>query len=427
MFYDHHVTRWTPLVMLYFPIGITLALLRSALWIVCIGLDQPWFRDQKVISSYLSLLGVRVVWEGEQHIPSDQPHVLVSNHLSVGDLMVLFTRPQRYIHLITNALPQPVYAASHLPVILQPASKSSYEQLAATFHSNLDASIASFSEMESDSEEAVEQPQQQQQQHMTKGVLEPQPAGHRVDAAGSGGQGAAAGSIALSAAGLGQVEGQHSSKVLVHVASSSSSSSNGGSSQQVLHHVAATAAGHEAHSSFASAGGSASSSSSVLRQHDLHATPALSSSSSSNGSSGNGSRLQLEAGALEQSPQQPPSVHLFPEGGMTNGRAMMQFSRGFLRFAAPLPVVPVALRLVTPLPEVTCHTWTSGFLANLFWFSFQPWCELRATVLPAQHYAPTSSKAGFVQQVQEAIAGELGVPIADLNIQQKRKLAQRRK
>jgi hypothetical protein len=112
---------------------------------------------------------------------------------------------------------------------------------------------------------------------------------------------------------------------------------------------------------------------------------------------------------------------------MTNGRAMMQFSRGFLRFAAPLPVVPVALRLVTPFPTVTCHTWTSGFLANLFWFSFQPWCELRATVLPAQQYQPGSSKAGFVQQVQEAIAAQLGVPISDLNIQQKRKLAQRRK
>ncbi|KAK9805099.1 hypothetical protein WJX73_006621 [Symbiochloris irregularis] len=30
---------------------------------------------------------------------------------------------------------------------------------------------------------------------------------------------------------------------------------------------------------------------------------------------------------------QTKSIHLFPEGGMTNGRGMMTFSRGFMRFA----------------------------------------------------------------------------------------------
>lgn len=66
---------------------------------------------------------------------------------------------------------------------------------------------------------------------------------------------------------------------------------------------------------------------------------------------------------------------------MTSGAAMMRFSRGFMSFAADLPVVPVALRAALPW-GVQTHTLTSGFLANLFWFSFTPRVRLEATVLP---------------------------------------------
>jgi hypothetical protein len=70
------------------------------------------------------------------------------------------------------------------------------------------------------------------------------------------------------------------------------------------------------------------------------------------------------------------------EGGMTSGAAMMRFSRGFMRFAGGLPVAPVALRVALPW-GIQTHTLTSGFLANLFWFSFPPHVRLEATVLPA--------------------------------------------
>ena len=69
------------------------------------------------------------------------------------------------------------------------------------------------------------------------------------------------------------------------------------------------------------------------------------------------------------------------EGGMTSGAAMMRFSRGFMRFAGGLPVVPVALRADLGPWRIHTHTLTSGFLANLFWFSFPPRVRLEATVL----------------------------------------------
>ena len=362
MFTDQQISSWSPQLLAYLPIGVALALARSMLWIVCIAMDAPWFRNREVIDTYLSLLGVRVVWEGEENIPKNESHVLVSNHLSVGDLMMLFTRPHRYIHLITSALPGPVYGTKNLPVFLKPASKDSYEELAAAAHTPF-SSISSFSEDESDVEPEA--------QHKLPSWMAKQ------------------------------------SQAAVAAKHSSSSSSNGGDAAAVsspLDHLSIKVDLHHQHhqqqqqQDEAGHGG--------LHQHLHH------------------QQQQQEQQAAAAS--DITAIHVFPEGGMTNGRAMMHFSRGFMRFAAPLPVVPVALRLVVPFKDVTSHTWTSGFLSNLFWFSFQPWCELRATALPVVRYTPGQSKAEFVQGVQLAIAEELGVWVSELNIQQKKKMAKRK-
>ena len=121
-------------------------------------------------------------------------------------------------------------------------------------------------------------------------------------------------------------------------------------------------------------------------------------------------------------------------GGLTNGRGMMLFSRGFMKFAGGLPVVPVALR-VTPALGIRTHTLTSSFLANLFWFSVPPYLEIEATVLPAlPPFAQVGSggggqlagsKGAYVQRAQQAIADELGIPVVNANIKDKRKLMQR--
>lgn len=51
---------------------------------------------------------------------------------------------------------------------------------------------------------------------------------------------------------------------------------------------------------------------------------------------------------------------------MTNGRGMMKFNKGFMRFSEGLPVVPIALRAQLPWGILT-HTLHSSFLSNLFW------------------------------------------------------------
>lgn len=163
----------------------------------------------------MALLGVKVVWKNDQNIPTNQRHVLVSNHTSVGDLLMLFQRPQRYIHLITNALPEPVYAAQNLPVFLQPANKGVYMQLA----------------------------EQQQQQTQQPGTL------HTVGPAAT-----------QNHAALGSTQ-----------------------------------------------------------------SPQHSNSNSSRDASGNGIDTTCSIGQSGEAQQ--ASIHLFPEGGMTNGAGMMRFSR----------------------------------------------------------------------------------------------------
>ncbi|GLC48183.1 hypothetical protein PLESTB_000068300 [Pleodorina starrii] len=178
---------------------------------------------------------------------------------------------------------------------------------------------------------------------------------------------------------------------------------------------------------------------------------------------------------LADSPADASPIHLFPEGGMTNGRGMLRFSRGFMRIlqqqqqqqqptlqhqqpdqqhhvqqseheqdqqrqllstaaaarsggsavSQTLPVVPVALRVRGSLPGVSTHTLTSSFLANLFWFGFSPSTELEATALPPMAPLPGEARGAFVRRVQAAIAAELGVEVYDMTIQQKRQLAGR--
>lgn len=64
-------------------------------------LDLPAFRNPDVVAAYLWLLGFRATWRNEHLVPSGR-HVVVSNHVSVGDLMVLFQRPKRYVHIVTS-------------------------------------------------------------------------------------------------------------------------------------------------------------------------------------------------------------------------------------------------------------------------------------------------------------------------------------
>jgi hypothetical protein len=89
LFDNKHIMRWTPSLVLYCPFGFVIALFRMSLWIGGVLLDADWFRSPAVISAYLTLLGFRSTWHHTERLPPVR-HVLVSNHVMPGDLMVLF-------------------------------------------------------------------------------------------------------------------------------------------------------------------------------------------------------------------------------------------------------------------------------------------------------------------------------------------------
>lgn len=248
----HHVPHLSPSLVLYFPLGVLLASIRMALWVLLLAADVPWLTDNNTSIAVLQrILGVQVNWHHLDRIPNKR-HVLVSNHLTAGDLMMLYSLPQHYIHLISAKLPERISQANHHRVRLWHATKEMYQD---------------------------------------------------------------------------------------------------------------------------------------LTDSSAHADP----------------------------------IHLFPEGVMTNGSGMVQFSRGFMRFGRSLPIVPVALRVTVPW-KIQTHTLTSNFAANLFWFCFVPWVRLDATILKPMSLSEGQGNGAFVESVQKTIATELGVGIADITNQEKKQL-----
>lgn len=65
------------------------------------------------------ILGIRVQWRGTENLPEGR-HVVVSNHVTVGDLMVLYARPQPYVHLITSRLPRRITQVCRDPPLSPP-------------------------------------------------------------------------------------------------------------------------------------------------------------------------------------------------------------------------------------------------------------------------------------------------------------------
>ncbi|MEW5317582.1 MAG: hypothetical protein WDW38_008868 [Sanguina aurantia] len=398
---------WTPALILYFPFGCLLASARILLWLTGIALDLPGFKNPAVITTYLQLLGVRVVWKHAERVPAGK-HVLVSNHCSVGDLMMLFQGlPQRYVHLITTALPERVFKTSNLPVVLLPASADSFNALSLTsapqqavsLHTGAPHSAAatrqhhpSSSSADSTQASAHSHPHSShgdpsQSQSTSRGTPVPHinngpKAGHEHHSDSNTGSSSGSGSRA-----------QHSSTRSSHtsqtqkegLASSSSGSGNGSGSST-----------------------SSDTTSSVSETDEDDADDARPTSPTR-------SSRRHAASAAAASHTLPPDaadmpIHLFPEGGMTSGRSgMMSFSRGFTSFAHNLPVVPVALRVTNPL-NIRTHTLDSSFAANLFWFSFPPSVRIEATALPALEQGAGEGRAAFVQRLQGVIAEELGFP-----------------
>lgn len=67
--------------------------------------------ELRVCAALLFLMGVQVEWQGQEKLPSER-HVMVSNHVSTGDLVALYKLPRRYVHLVSTALPEQVTRVS---------------------------------------------------------------------------------------------------------------------------------------------------------------------------------------------------------------------------------------------------------------------------------------------------------------------------
>ena len=268
LFPERHVEDpWSdPLFLLYAPVGIVVAGARMLLWVTLLVVDSPTLtNNDDAIRILQMLLGISVTWTNTDRLPSPKKgrHVMVSNHITAGDLIALYSLPQRYIHLVTPAMPKAVTKVKHHRLQLRHATPQEYESLA----------------------------------------------------------------------------------------------------------------------------------------------------SEAEGSTGSSSSANLLP------------VHLFPEGGMTNGSGMLRFSRGFVRFSRGIPVFPMAMRVDVPL-GINTHTLTSTFLANMFWFCFAPRVRFTCKVLEPVTIREGETAAQFASRVQNAISEELNSPISSVTIQAKRKIAQ---
>lgn len=132
------------------PAGSVISLLRMGLWVTLLAVDLPWltanntgisgaecllsfsvtgslsillhsrFGSVNYACSYAAavlqaLLGLNIQWHRADRIPAER-HVLVSNHVTAGDLMVLYSRPITYTHLISVSLPPQACRVSPDPV-----------------------------------------------------------------------------------------------------------------------------------------------------------------------------------------------------------------------------------------------------------------------------------------------------------------------
>lgn len=118
-FTSSHVPAWSPGLVAYAPLGCVLAVTRMLLWVGGVLIDAEQFKRRDVSSCFLRLLGFQCIWHNVDRLPTGR-HIMVTNHVTPADLLVLFEGlPQRYIHLITTAMPQRCTATRNLPLVLR--------------------------------------------------------------------------------------------------------------------------------------------------------------------------------------------------------------------------------------------------------------------------------------------------------------------
>jgi len=114
LFPEEHATL-SHALLLWAPVGCVVAPLRMLLWALCALADSPSTTDADGPLRFIlrNLLGVSARWNNLELQPREGFHVLVSNHTSVGDFLLLYAQPRRVAHLIHPALPSLPVAKRH--------------------------------------------------------------------------------------------------------------------------------------------------------------------------------------------------------------------------------------------------------------------------------------------------------------------------
>jgi len=143
--------------------------------------------------------------------------------------------------------------------------------------------------------------------------------------------------------------------------------------------------------------------------------------SKASGSTDETNREDVRSNILQTLKNSKVPLYILPEGGTTNGNAVMLFQK-FI-FSIGEEIQPIAIRLQFPiwLPINIDHL-RDNFLTNLLTLTFIPMTIYEYTVLPRQMIKPGESAEDFAWRVQNIIANELDVPAVRFTYKDKNNL-----
>jgi len=114
-------------------------------------------------------------------------------------------------------------------------------------------------------------------------------------------------------------------------------------------------------------------------------------------------------------------VLIFPEGGLTNGKAGTMMYHRFV-FSLDCAVVPVAISLNDPWPVY--HDYIgSSWAKNFFWFLLVPFHVFDISFLPVQKRYESETPEEFAVRVQKVTSNYVGIEATNFSYSQKKELA----
>jgi 1-acyl-sn-glycerol-3-phosphate acyltransferase len=133
------------------------------------------------------------------------------------------------------------------------------------------------------------------------------------------------------------------------------------------------------------------------------------------------SRGEVKAKIQELVKTDPNPILIFPEGGLTNGKAGTMMYHRFV-FSLDIAIVPAAISMSDPWPvyhDYIGSTWAKNF----FWFLFVPFHVFDITFLPSQKRNENETQEEFAVRVQKLTSSSLGIEATSFSYSDKKELA----